>query len=109
MGGYDTDGTLASPSEDEGFEKKCGICHHWFFEQAKWDKHCAIRNCGCRKHKICFPWTDIYDHALEEEHSRCFVSSCEHKVATEGGWTNDTVIQHIKAYHMDEDDDDDDD
>lgn len=102
MGGYDTYGTLDSPSEDGGFEEKCGICRHWFWNEAEWKKHYTKRDYGCRDHEICFRRTDIYDHALDEKHDSCFVTTCRSKFANEGGSSNDTIIQHVKDDHMDE-------
>lgn len=88
----------SSGTSDE--PKKCGFCELWFESNSDYNDHADENNSGCSKHKLCFSYSDNYQHAKDSYHVRCFVPGCDSYYA-DSDYTDKEIVKHVWQEHTD--------
>lgn len=78
---------------------QCSRCLKSFPNESERQAHYKAARAGCWEHRMCFGWIDNVTHAMEYEHTRCFVSECRHKMRYGNDWDDDAVERHVKKMH----------
>jgi hypothetical protein len=79
--------------------EQCVVCLQYFPDRPHLDTHNWELPVGCEKHGVCLRWEDVEFHAMDERHSRCFVTSCRTRYRKEGGWRGSVVERHVREWH----------
>jgi hypothetical protein len=79
--------------------EQCLVCLQHFPDRPHLDTHNWEFPVGCEKHGICLRPEDVEFHAMNENHSRCFVTNCGTRYRKEGGWRGSVVERHVREWH----------
>lgn len=78
---------------------KCNFCNFWFDDAEDLETHKEINGASCHEHGMCFPQDDLYDHARDYVHKRCFVSGCNSAFAKHDHSDDEKVEDHVYYTH----------
>lgn len=78
---------------------KCNVCSYWFDDADELETHEDTNGASCREHGMCFPQDELYDHAREYVHKRCFVPGCTSAFARHDHSDCEEVEDHIYYTH----------
>ncbi|KAG6355590.1 hypothetical protein INS49_003552 [Diaporthe citri] len=78
---------------------KCNVCNFWFDDAEELETHKDTYGASCCEHGVCFPQDDLYDHAREYVHKRCFVPGCNSAFAKHDHSDDEKVEDHIYYTH----------
>lgn len=78
---------------------KCNDCNAWFDDGDDLETHEILNDSSCREHGMCFPEGDLYDHARQYVHKRCFVPGCNSAFAKHDHSDDEEVEDHVYYTH----------
>jgi len=80
--------------------RQCSDCDAAFDYVSEYERHLEDNEFVCEEHRACLGGKDVWDHAREERHDRCFLSICTSKYRKNPNWSDREIEDHIWFEHV---------
>ena len=94
-------GTIDIEAETNKDRRRCHCCGKYYPATPQLRSHNNTK-VSCTSHGKCVGDDDIYKHAQDQKHTRCFVQWCDSEYRKKDGWTNKVIKKHIWEEHVDD-------